>query len=150
MTRRRILAFVAIAFGLLTVAQGGRVLAGADPGYVVFLPLLVFNFAMGFAYVAAGVAALRSAALGRRAAGAIFALNLLVLVAIAVLYAAGAAVAVESLGAMSFRTAVWLGLFLGHPRAIPDHPSSPTSFARPTTSNSPRPRQSRASSGSRR
>ena len=31
MTRRRILAFVAIAFGLLTVVAGGRVLAGADP-----------------------------------------------------------------------------------------------------------------------
>ncbi|MBM4335312.1 MAG: hypothetical protein FJ108_05265 [Deltaproteobacteria bacterium] len=116
MTRRRILAFVAIAFGLLTVVQGGRVLAGADPGYVVFRPLLVFNFAMGFAYVAAGVAALRSAALGRRAAGAIFAVNLLVLVAIAVLHAAGAAVAVESLGAMSLRTAVWLGLYLAQGR----------------------------------
>ena len=66
MTGRRILAFVAIAFGLLTVFAGGRVLAGADPGYVVFRPLLVFNFAMGFVYVAAGVAALRSAELGKR------------------------------------------------------------------------------------
>lgn len=117
MTRRRILAFVAIAFGILTIVAGGRVLAGADPGYVVFRPLLVFNFAMGFVYVAAGVAALRSAALGKRAAGAIFALNLLVLVAIAVLYAAGAAVAIDSVRAMSLRTAVWLGLFLGQPRA---------------------------------
>jgi hypothetical protein len=113
MTRRRILAFVAISFGLLTVVAGGRVLAGADPGYVVFRPLLVFNFAMGFVYVAAGVAALRNAELGKRAAAAIFLLNLLVLVAIAILYAAGAAVAIDSVRAMSFRTAVWLGLFLG-------------------------------------
>ena len=35
------------------------------------------------------------------------------LVAIAILYAAGAAVAIDSVRAMSFRTAVWLGLFLG-------------------------------------
>jgi hypothetical protein len=113
MPGRRLLAFVAIAFGLLTVVAGGRVLAGADPGYVVFRPLLVFNFAMGFVYVAAGVAALRSAELGKRAAGAILLLNLLVLATIAYLCSGGSPVAIDSVRAMSFRTAVWLGLFLG-------------------------------------
>ena len=38
-----------------------------------------------------------------------------------VLYAAGAAVAIDSVRAMSLRTAVWLGLFLGQPRK-PDAP----------------------------
>ena len=113
MSTRRILALVAIAFGILTVVAGGRVLAGADPGYVVFRPLLVFNFAMGFVYVAAGIAALRNPSLGKRAAAAVFALNLLVLAIIAWLYSAGGAVAIDSLRAMSLRTAVWLGLFLG-------------------------------------
>lgn len=109
---QRIAGLVAVAFGLLTIAAGGRVLAGADPGYLVFRPLLVFNFSMGFAYVAAGVVALRSLAKGRVVAGAIFALNLLVLVWIAGLHASTARVAVESVRAMSLRTGVWLALFL--------------------------------------
>ena len=41
-------------FGLVA---GGRVLLGGDPGYVVYLPLLVFNTAMGVAYLFTGVRA---------------------------------------------------------------------------------------------
>lgn len=114
---RFLLAAVAIGFGLLTLAAGSRVLGGADPGYAVFRPLLVFNTAMGAAYVAAGIALLRSATWGKRAAGAIFALNLLVLAALLFLYASGSGVvAGASLGAMTLRTAVWLGLFVGTSR----------------------------------
>lgn len=109
----RIFALVAIGFGIMTVVAGGRVLAGADPGYVVYRPLLVFNTVMGLAYLAAGVVALRSAERGVRAAAAIFALNLLVLAIIAYLHSSGSAVAIDSVRAMSFRTAVWLVLFLG-------------------------------------
>jgi hypothetical protein len=111
---RVLLAAVAIGFGLLTLVAGARVLGGADPGYVVFRPLLLFNTAMGAAYVAAGVAMLRSATWGKRAAGAIFALNLLALATVLALYASGTnAVATASLGAMTLRTAVWLALFVG-------------------------------------
>lgn len=110
---RRALAFVAALFGLVTLIAGGRVLAGADPGYVVFRPLLIYNTAMGAAYIAAGIVAWRSADRGRHAAAAIFVLNLLVLGMIGYLHAAGSAVAVESVRAMIFRTAVWLVLFLG-------------------------------------
>jgi hypothetical protein len=109
----RILGFVAVAFGLATIVAGGRVLAGADPGYVVFRPLLLFNAAMGVVYVAAGIVTLRSLARGKLAAGAIFVLNLLVLGIIGYLYAAGSAVAIDSIRAMTFRTGVWLVLFLG-------------------------------------
>lgn len=35
-----VLAFIAILFGIATIFAGGRVLLGADPGYVVFRPLL--------------------------------------------------------------------------------------------------------------
>jgi len=99
-------------FGLATVAAGGRVLAGADPGYVVFQPLLIYNTAMGVAYLAAGIIAFGSVRRGRIAAAAIFALNAVVLGSIGYLYAAGGAVAIESLGAMTLRTGVWLVLFL--------------------------------------
>ncbi len=109
----RLLALVALLFGLVTIVTGTRVLAGSDPGYPVYQPLLAYNVAMGFAYIAAGVLAWRSAQRGKRAALAIFVLNLVVLAAIAWLYSSGGAVALESVRAMILRTSVWLVLFLG-------------------------------------
>lgn len=107
------MAVAGIAFGLVTLAAGGSVLAGRDPGYAVFMPLLAFNVTMGFAYVAAGIAGWRAAAGGRRAAALVFLANAVVLAAIVYFYANGSAVAVESLRAMSFRTVAWLALYLG-------------------------------------
>jgi hypothetical protein len=110
---QRALALAAAVLGLATIAAGVRVLAGADPGYVVFRPLLRFNTAMGFAYVAAGALAWRDVTRGRSAAAVIFALNLCVLGVIGYLYATGSAVAVESVRAMALRSAVWLALVIG-------------------------------------
>lgn len=109
-------ASIAVLFGVATLVVGGRVLLGADPGYAVFRSLLVYNVAMGAAYVAAGVTIWRSPAWGRNFAGAIFVLNLVVLASIAFLYRSGGAVAVESLRAMTLRTVVWLVLFLAAAR----------------------------------
>lgn len=109
---RTIVVAVAVLFGAVTLFAGGGVLLGSDPGYEVFLPLLVFNTAMGLAYLAAGTAVWRSVNVGRNAAGTIFLLNLLVFVGILVVYRSGGAVAVESLRAMTLRTVVWLILFL--------------------------------------
>ncbi|HEX2531914.1 MAG TPA: hypothetical protein VHK70_10675 [Burkholderiaceae bacterium] len=78
----------------------------------MFLPLLIYNTAMGIAYVAAGVVAWLNPARGKRAAATIFALNLLMLAGIVYLYTEGGHVAVESLRAMALRTVVWLMLFL--------------------------------------
>lgn len=107
------LALLAALFGLLTIFAGTRVLAGADPGYVVFRPLLIYNTAMGFIYVLAGFAIWRGLQPGLYAAAAVFLLNLLVLVAVVWLYAAGQGVAVDSVRAMTLRTGVWLAIFLG-------------------------------------
>ena len=104
---------MAASFGIATIFAGARVLAGSDPGYVVFRPLLIYNTAMGVAYVAAGIIAWRSLDQGKYAAAAIFVFNFLVLGTIGYLYAAGSAVAIESLRAMILRTVVWLVLFLG-------------------------------------
>ncbi len=120
---RILMAAVGIGFGLMTLVAGTRVLGGADPGYVVFRPLLLFNTAMGVAYVAAGIAMLRSLVQGKRAAGAIFALNLVALATIAAVFASGSAVAGASLGAMTLRTLVWFALFAGMARlAAPKRP----------------------------
>lgn len=105
-------AAVAVLFGIATLFAGGRVLLGSDPGYVVFRPLLIYNAAMGAAYLAAGITIWRSINAGRYAAGIIFLLNLLVLAGILVVYHSGGAVAVDSLRAMTFRTVVWLVLFV--------------------------------------
>jgi hypothetical protein len=110
---RRVLAFAAVLFGTATVVAGARVLSGADPGYIVFRPLLLYNTVMGIAYVAAGVIAWRSARRGAHAAAVIFGLNVVALGAIGYLYVGGSAIAVESVRAMIFRTVVWCALFVG-------------------------------------
>lgn len=112
-TVQRVLAAIAILFGILTIVAGTRVLTGSDPGYVVFFPLLVYNTVMGFAYIGAGAVAWRSLPRGRDTAAAIFVLNLLVLAAIWILYSSAAAVAIDSLRAMTLRTGVWFVLFAG-------------------------------------
>lgn len=107
-----IAAAVAALFGVATLFAGGRVLLGADPGYMVFRPLLIYNTTMGVAYLAAGITIWSSANRGRYAAGAIFLLNLLVLSGIILLFSTGGAVAMDSLRAMTLRAVVWLVLFL--------------------------------------
>lgn len=109
---QRSAAVVAVLFGLVTLYAGGRVLLGSDPGYIVFQPLLVFNTIMGLAYVAAGLLIWREVRRGLYASGAIFLLNLIVLVGIVLVYRNGGNVAVDSLRAMSFRTVVWLVLLV--------------------------------------
>ncbi len=84
-----LLALVAALFGVVTIIVGTRVLAGSDPGYIVFRPLLLYNTAMGMVYVAAGVIAGRNVDRGKYAAATIFVLNFLVLAAIGYVYAAG-------------------------------------------------------------
>jgi hypothetical protein len=110
---QRILSLTAVLFGAVTIFAGTRVLTGSHPGYVVFLPLLIYNTVMGFIYVGVGAIAWRSLKLGRNGAAAIFLLNLLVLAAIRVLHTSGGAVAADSLHAMTFRTIVWFVLFIG-------------------------------------
>ena len=112
-TLQLLIALIAVAFGVLTLFVGTRVLRGADPGYVVFRPLLVYNVVMGVVYVLAGVLIGRGAAAGKWLAGGIAGLNALVLAFIAWLHASGGAVAVDSVRAMAFRTGVWVLLFGG-------------------------------------
>lgn len=115
-TTSRVVRLLAVAvaglFGVATIVAGGRVLLGSDPGYVVFRPLLMYNTIMGVAYIATSVAIWRNDIRARYAAGAICLLNLIVLVAIVLVYRSGGAVAVDSLRAMTLRTVVWLFLFL--------------------------------------
>lgn len=127
--RQRWSALVAALFGIATIIAGGRVLLGADAGYEVVRPVLLFNTAMGVVYLAAAWLILRDPARGRLVAIAIALLNLLVLVAVIARRVGGDVVATETLAAMTLRTVVWIGIAaaLGHERAgrravtRPDH-----------------------------
>ena len=111
---QRALAIVAVLFGVVTLVSGGRVLLGADPGYVVYRPLLVFNTVMGAVYLLTGAMAWFDVRSGRRGALLIVVLNALMLAFIAWLFLAGSGVvARQSVAAMSFRTVVWLVLWGG-------------------------------------
>lgn len=110
---QRALAVVAAIFGVATIVAGARVLLGADPGYEVFRPLLVFNTVMGAAYFAAGALAWTDSRRGMIAAALVLLLNALVFAWIIWLRGAGAPVARESVGAMLFRTLVWVVLLVG-------------------------------------
>jgi hypothetical protein len=109
---QRLVVLVAIAFGGLTLFAGGRVLAGSDPGYVVYRPLLIYNVTMGLAYIAAGVVTLFNLHRGKYAAATIFLLNAMVFGFIGYLYSTSDVVAIDSIRAMTLRTGVWLVLFL--------------------------------------
>lgn len=108
----RIVATVAILFGLASLAAGGSVLAGRDPGYLVYVPLLVFNTIMGLFYIGAGVLAWRGAPAARAVAAGIVGVNALVLAYVVFLYRSGGGAAIDSVRAMVLRTVVWVVLLL--------------------------------------
>lgn len=107
-----IVAAVATLFGMVTIFAGTRVFLGTDPGYQVFQPLLIYNISMGFVYIFAGISAWDSLNKGKTVATLILALNLIVLAIIASLSLFTDLVATESLGAITFRSIVWLVLLL--------------------------------------
>lgn len=117
----RAMAVIAVLFGLLTVASGGRVLfggdavrqtAGAAVGFVVW-----FNFLAGFAYVVAGLGLW----LGRRWAvpwAALIALTTAMVFAVFAVHVwNGGAYELRTAAAMSVRLAVWAGIgWIGYRR----------------------------------
>jgi hypothetical protein len=107
-----VVAIAAVLFGVVTAIAGARALFGEGPGYVVYLPLLRFNTIMGIAYVAVGLIAWRNFKLAVYGAAVICVLNLFALGLINYLYSPNGSIAGESLQAMTFRTIVWLVLFL--------------------------------------
>lgn len=108
----RISVATALLFGLVTIVAGSRILlGGADPGYVVVRPVLVFNTLMGAAYVAVALILRSSLARGRVGAALIAVANMGTLAALAVHRAAGGFVADETIAAMVLRTGVWVGIW---------------------------------------
>lgn len=107
----RATSLVAVAFGLLTLKEGGTVLFGgpqarAAAGQVVPF-VLWFNFAAGFAYVAAGIGLWLQRRWALWIAVAIAASTGLIFAAFGVHVLGGGAHETRTVVAMTLRTLVW-------------------------------------------
>lgn len=110
----RVASLIAIAFGLLTLKEGGMTLSGdaqalaAAGAYVPFV--LWFNFLAGFAYVIAGVGLWLQRRWAVWLAVAIAVATALVFIAFGVHVASGGAYAQRTVFAMSLRLLVWVAI----------------------------------------
>lgn len=101
---------IAVVFGVLTIAAGGRALfLGADMGAVVPF-VLWFNFVAGFAYILAGAGLWRRAGWARGLAVGIALATAAVLLAFLWHVRDGGAYEARTMAAMPLRLAVWLAI----------------------------------------
>jgi hypothetical protein len=110
----RLAGVLAIAFGLLTLASGGRALFGGEEARAAVgaaVPFVLwFNFAAGFAYVVAGIGILMRLRWGWPLSLGIAIATLAVFAAFALHVAQGGAYEVRTIAAMTFRLLVWAAL----------------------------------------
>ncbi len=110
----RIAAVVAVAFGLLTINEGGTVIFGGDAARAAvghYVPFVVwFNFLAGFAYVAAGVGLWRVRRWAAQLAAAIAVATVVVFVAFVMHVFAGGAYEARTVAAMTLRTVIWAAI----------------------------------------
>ncbi|RYC26351.1 hypothetical protein EUU22_01845 [Ciceribacter ferrooxidans] len=103
---------VAVLFGIATVISGGSnilTLWQAPGSALKIVPfVLFFNFAAGFAYVAAGIGMILKRRWARTLAIAIAAANVLVLAGLAIWILSDRPYEMRTVVAMSFRTVFWL------------------------------------------
>src|SRR5512142_1757785 len=110
----RVAAAVAVAFGLLTIGEGGSVLFGSGEArraaghYVPFV--LWFNFLAGFGYVAAGIGLWGRRGWALALAATILAGSALAFLAFGVHVMRGGAYETRTVAAMAVRTTVWLAI----------------------------------------
>lgn len=107
---------LAIVFGLLTIASGGRILFGGPDirmaaGEIVPF-VLWFNFFAGFAYCVAGFGILMRYSWGVWLSVLIAAATVLVFLAFGLHVASGGAYEMRTVGAMTLRSLVWIAIAL--------------------------------------
>jgi len=109
--RMRLIGILGMFVGLLSVVAASRVLLGSmQPSYIVLPALVIYNLAMGIVSLVAGIGLYANRLWAGKLASYIAAGHLIVLITLTAFYLTKNAVATESLGAMVFRSAVWLGI----------------------------------------
>jgi len=112
----KIMSLIAVIFGFVTIKTGGMVLftggeahqAAGD--YVPFV--LWFNFLAGFAYIAAGIGLWLQRGWAALLAMLIAVFSVSVFIALGVHIYAGGAYEMRTIGAMSMRSVIWMGIAL--------------------------------------
>ncbi|HEY9040125.1 MAG TPA: hypothetical protein VIN05_14425 [Roseovarius sp.] len=106
-----IVAVIAVLFGLLTIAAGGRALFGGAEARAAVgdaVPFVLwFNFFAGFAYVVAGIGLFFRRSWAVRLSIAILAATILVMIAFGVHLLIGGPYEMRTVAAMSLRTVLW-------------------------------------------
>lgn len=111
--KHRLAALLALAIGLLTIVEGGAVLLGYEAKPYAVLPwLLRYNVAMGFVSLGAGHGLWRGQRWAETLSRIIRTCHAVVLLWLVGMDMLGMIVAVQSIGAMLFRTAVWIGILM--------------------------------------
>lgn len=117
-----VMALVAIAFGAITIAVGGKTLfssaeeRGVARNIVPFV--LWFNFLAGFAYVVAGLGIFLWKRWAARWSAAIAVATIFVFIAFGIHIFIGGAFEVRTIGAMIIRSAVWVMIAVSTHRAL--------------------------------
>lgn len=109
---RWVVSLLAIAFGLMTIKEGGAVLLGVPAARIAagdYVPFVLwFNFIAGFAYVIAGIGLWLQRRWATALALAIAAATVLIFVAFGVHIFSGGAYAERTPVAMSARSLIWI------------------------------------------
>ena len=109
--RHRLAALLALVIGLLTIVEGGIVLLGFETKPYPVLPwLLRYNVAMGFVSLAAGHGLWREQGWAEILSWVILFCHGAVFLWLVNMHLLGMTVAMNSIGAMLFRTAIWTGI----------------------------------------
>lgn len=121
-TGLRALALLAIAFGALTIKEGGDVLFGPDTARAAagdYVPFVLWsNFLLGFVHVATGLGLWLRRRWGALLAALIVAVTLATFAAFAIHIALGGGYEARTLVAMSIRTLVWVFIYLAAHRLL--------------------------------
>ena len=112
----KLMSLIAIVFGLVTIKAGGMVLFTEGEAYQAagdYVPFVLwFNFLAGFAYITAGIGLWLQRSWTALLAMLIAVFTVLVFIALGVHIYAGGAYEMRTVGAMSMRSIIWMGIAL--------------------------------------
>ncbi len=112
-TKNRLAGITGFLVGLLSVISGSAVLLGLkQPDYIILNWLVIYNVGMGLISIAVGVWIWSVQMLAAKLASYITTAHVVVLLILVSMYVGTSTVAVQSIGAMTFRSIIWVGITL--------------------------------------